>query len=194
MRAFVNLNRMRLQHRRRSQLAEMLLDQSVMWLWKATNWWFDSGGRGVQYMHWVMHKCIMVKTGGKRNTRKVCKKQVNLSKTEGKFVKSKGEIIIFAKQGGEMYWNRENRGKFEICGWWLKKIIRNFGGWKSRILSGKDKIVKIFLRVRKFFDNRGKSETGVNASWSQRGWMPLLATRVRAPVSDANSASPIKVD
>src|SRR6218665_935455 len=38
-------------------------------------------GRGVQYVHWVMHKCIMVKVGGKRNTRKVCKKQVNLSKT-----------------------------------------------------------------------------------------------------------------
>ena len=33
--------------------------------------------RGVQYVHWVMHKCIMVKVGGK-NTRKVCKKQVNL--------------------------------------------------------------------------------------------------------------------
>ena len=39
--------------------------------------------RGVQYVHWVMHKFIMVKVGGKRNTRKVCKKQVNLSKTGG---------------------------------------------------------------------------------------------------------------
>jgi len=29
-----------------------------------------------------MHKCIMVKVGGK-NTRKVCKKQVNLPKTGG---------------------------------------------------------------------------------------------------------------
>jgi len=44
MRAFVKLNRTRLQHRRRSQLAEMLLDQNVMWLWKAPNWWCDSGG------------------------------------------------------------------------------------------------------------------------------------------------------
>ena len=43
--------------------------------------------RGVQYVHWVMHKCIMVKVGGKRNTRKVCKKPVNLSKTGGKFIK-----------------------------------------------------------------------------------------------------------
>ena len=52
-------------------------------------------------MHWVMHKCIMVKVGGKRNTRKVCQKQVNLSKTGGKFVKV-GEIIFFAKQGGNV--------------------------------------------------------------------------------------------
>ena len=35
--------------------------------------------RGVQYVHWVMHKCIMVKVVGKRNTHKVCKKQVNFS-------------------------------------------------------------------------------------------------------------------
>jgi len=26
--------------------------------------------RGVQYVHWVMHKCIMVKVEGERNTRK----------------------------------------------------------------------------------------------------------------------------
>ena len=38
-------------------------------------------------------------------------------------------------------------------------------------------IVKIFLRVRKFFENRGKSETGRNASWSQRGWTPLLTPK-----------------
>jgi len=31
---------------------------------------------------------------------KECKKQVNLSKTEGKICQSRGEIIIFAKQGG----------------------------------------------------------------------------------------------
>jgi len=35
--------RTRLQHRRRSQQADMLLDQSVMRLRKATNWWCDSG-------------------------------------------------------------------------------------------------------------------------------------------------------
>jgi len=49
-------------------------------------------------VHWVMHKCIMVKVGEKRNTRKVRKKQVNFLKTGGKFVKV-GGIIVFAKQG-----------------------------------------------------------------------------------------------
>ena len=39
--------------------------------------------RGVQYVQGVMHKCIMVKVGGKRNTHKVCKKQVNFSKIGG---------------------------------------------------------------------------------------------------------------
>src|SRR6218665_47675 len=57
--------------------------------------------RGVQYVHWVMNKCITVKVGGKRNTHKVCKKQVKFSKTGGKFLKV-GEIIIFVKQG-EIY-------------------------------------------------------------------------------------------
>ena len=30
--------------------------------------------RGIQYVRFVMHKCIMVKLGGKRKTQKVCKK------------------------------------------------------------------------------------------------------------------------
>ena len=49
--------------------------------------------RGVQYVHWVMHKCIMVKVGGKRNTHKVCKRQVNFCENRGEFVK------VGAKQG-----------------------------------------------------------------------------------------------
>ena len=47
--------------------------------------------RGVQYVHWVMHKCIMVKVGGKRNTRKVCKTQVNLSKIGRKICQRRGK-------------------------------------------------------------------------------------------------------
>jgi len=38
------LVRMRLLHRRQLQKAEMLMDQSVIWLRKVTNWWCDSGG------------------------------------------------------------------------------------------------------------------------------------------------------
>ena len=45
---------------------------------------------------------------------------MNLCKTGGKICQSRGEIIIFAKQG-EMYWNSENRRKLEICGRLLKK-------------------------------------------------------------------------
>ena len=81
--------------------------------------------RGVQYVHWVMHKCIMVKVGGKRNTQKVCKKQVNFAKTEREIVESRGNNNFRETEG--MYWNRENRGIFEICDWWLeKKVIRHF--------------------------------------------------------------------
>jgi len=49
--------------------------------------------RGVQYVRCVMHKCIMVKLKGKRKTHKVCEKDVNFMKSEGKFAKV-GEIII----------------------------------------------------------------------------------------------------
>src|SRR6218665_3868275 len=51
-----------------------------------------SRSRGVQYVHCVMHKCIMVKVGGKRNThkKKEIKKYMNLSKTGGKFFKVGG--------------------------------------------------------------------------------------------------------
>jgi len=75
-----------------------------------------------------------------------------------------------------MNWNMENRGKFEICGEWLKKkVVRNFGGWKSEILGGKGQIGEIFRGVRKIFSEiwGGKSEIGGNASLPQRGWTPL---------------------
>ena len=43
--------------------------------------------RGVQYVNCVMHKCIMVKVGGKRNTHKVCKKTRKFPENRGKSVK-----------------------------------------------------------------------------------------------------------
>jgi len=47
--------------------------------------------RGVQYVHWVMHKCIMAKVGGEKIKRKGCKKLLNFWKTGGKFVKVGGK-------------------------------------------------------------------------------------------------------
>ena len=41
---------------------------------------FEPPARGVQYVHCVMRKCIMVKLGGKRKTHQVCKKHVNFTK------------------------------------------------------------------------------------------------------------------
>ena len=49
--------------------------------------------RGVQYVHWVMHKCIMVKVGGEI-TRKVCKNLLNFLKTGGN--------ILETNQGGNL--------------------------------------------------------------------------------------------
>ena len=55
--------------------------------------------RGVQYVHWVMHKCIMVEVEGKRNTQKVCKMQMNFSKTRGKFVHVGGKNNFLETEG-----------------------------------------------------------------------------------------------
>src|SRR6218665_1446573 len=55
--------------------------------------------RGVQYVHWVMHKCIMVKVGG-GNTHKVCKKLVNFPKTGVEICESRGGNN-FRQSGGK---------------------------------------------------------------------------------------------
>jgi len=128
-----------------------------------------------------MNKCIMVKVGGKQNTHEVCKKQVNFYKS-GDICKSRGKIIIFAKQR-EMYWKMENRGKILKIGENSKFVVDDKKGhqkfWRMKIenVSEKGKSSKIFHRFWKFFENRGaKSETGgESASWSQRGWTPLTS-------------------
>src|SRR6218665_2985677 len=100
--------------------------------------------RGVQYVHWVMHKCIMVKVGGKRNTRKVCKKQVNLPKTGGKFVKV-GERIIFAKQGGKCTETAKIGGKIRNLWAMTKKRSSEILADESQeIFREKVKLSKIF--------------------------------------------------
>ena len=76
-------------------------------------------------MHWVMHKCIMVKVRGKRNIHKACKKQVNFRKTEGKFLKVGGNNNFreiggkYTKTGGEI------RNLWSLT---KKKGHGNFGG------------------------------------------------------------------
>ena len=72
----------------------------------------NCGGTGVQYVHWVMRKCIMVKVGGKRNTHKVCKKLVNFSKTGRKV----GGNNNFCETEGKCTQTGKIGVKFEICG------------------------------------------------------------------------------
>src|SRR6218665_2333276 len=77
-----------------------------------------------------MHKCIMVKVGGNEiHACKVCKKQVSLPKTEGKFVKV-GEIIIFAKQGGNVL-KQGKQGEIRNLWSMTKKSHQKF--WRMKI-------------------------------------------------------------
>src|SRR6218665_607380 len=102
-----------------------------------------------------MHKCIMVKVGGKRNTRKVCKKQVNLSKTGGKFVKVGGKNN-FRETGGKC--TETAKIGWEIGNLWSmtkKRSSEILVNENEEIFLGKGKIVKISLKARKFFENRG---------------------------------------
>src|SRR6218665_119628 len=109
----------------------------------------------------------------KRNTHKVCKKHVNFPKSEGKICKSRGEVIIFAKYGGSS----------EIQNLWsmTKKVIRDFGGRKSKNLSGKGNILETNFpeseKLRNLSKIGGKSETWGNASLPQRVWTPLYDNR-----------------
>ena len=53
--------------------------------------------RSVQYVHCVMHKCIMVKVRGKRRTKKVCKKTRKFAENREEILKSRGARIILLK-------------------------------------------------------------------------------------------------
>ena len=76
-----------------------------------------------------MHKCIMVKVGGKQKIHiKYVKKQVNFSKTEEQIFK------VGALRGNNNFRETEGKctkkgkigGKFEICGRSLKKGHQKF--------------------------------------------------------------------
>jgi len=93
-----------------------------------------------------------------------------------------------------MYWNGENRGEIQNLWSMTKmKVIRNFGGWKSRNFSAKGKILKNFHRVWNFFENMGKSETGGdNAPWPQGGWTPLVIVNLKISLTlESTSTSSI---
>src|SRR6218665_3725148 len=70
--------------------------------------------RGVQYMHCVMHKCIMVKLGGKRKTHKVCKKHKFSEKRKKNC--EKWEKNNVRERGGKCSEIVKMGGKFKICG------------------------------------------------------------------------------
>src|SRR6218665_1081626 len=105
-----------------------------------------AGASSRAYVHWVMHKCIMVKVGGKRNTHKVCKKQVNFSKTGWGNFKMKGGNNNFRKTG----WGKcTETGKIgrEIRNLWsmTKKGHQKF--WRMKIFSGTDKNFQQSLKM-----------------------------------------------
>ena len=62
-----------------------------------------------------------------------------------------------------------------------KIVVRNFGGWKwEEILSGKGKISEIFQKVKKIFENRGKSLNRGEMHHGVRGrWTPRLIMMVK---------------
>src|SRR6218665_328098 len=66
------------------------------------------GCRGVQYVHWVMHKCIMVKVGGKIHVKYV--------RNRGENFGNRGEIQNFRESGGKCSKTGKIGGKSEICG------------------------------------------------------------------------------
>src|SRR6218665_1284351 len=98
----------------------------------------NTKSRGVQYVHWVMHKCIMAKVGGK-NTQKVCKKLLNFLKTGGEICESRGGNENFCQSGGKC----TKRGKIigEIQNLWSmtkkKKGHQKFWGMKIGNFFGK---------------------------------------------------------
>src|SRR6218665_3739953 len=88
--------------------------------------------------------------GGKK-TRKVCKKQVNLRKTGGEICKSRGERIIFAKQGGN--------SKFVVDD--LKKRSSEILAYENQeIFREKVKLRKFSSESENYSKIGGKSETG----------------------------------
>jgi len=81
--------------------------------------------------------------------------QVNFSKAMGTFLKLRGKQKI-SRNRGKMYWNRENRGKFEICGRRLKEGHQKFLRMKIKKFVGKRLNFENFSQSEiVFLENRG---------------------------------------
>ena len=94
--------------------------------------------RGFQYVHCVMHKCIMVKLGGKRI--KYVKKHVNFTQSGGNLQK-----LLFLRNSTE---TAEIGGKFQICSRCLKRGHRKF--WRMKIRKKfREKVCENFPRSLK---------------------------------------------
>jgi len=61
-----------------------------------------------------------------------------------------------------------------------KKVIRNFGGWKSEMFSGKGKIFEISKRILQFFENMGEIWNMGGMHHGVRGDAPACIIRVHA--------------
>ena len=78
--------------------------------------------RGVQYVHCVMHKCILVKLGGNENDRKYVKKR-KFYEIIGEICKSREGKEKFPKTGGKCTETAYKGGNAKFI-----KVIRNLDG------------------------------------------------------------------
>src|SRR6218665_134885 len=119
------------------------------------------------------------------NTRKVCK-QVNLPKTGEKICKSRGERIIFAKQGGKCTETAKIGGIRNLWSMTKKKEKRSseiLSDESQEIFREKVKLLKFFRKSETFSEIGGKSETGGKCIMvSEGGWTPLRGRAVKSPI------------
>src|SRR6218665_1372649 len=113
-----------------------------------------------------MHECIdHGQSRGKRKRQRVCKKQVNLTKSEGKF-KKVGRNNNFPGTWGKCIKAAKIGKKFEILKFWRMKIKKKIGEQM--------KLGTFSTESEKLSEIWAKSETGgkcITASW---GWTILL--------------------
>ena len=83
-------------------------------------------GRSISTHNCVMHKCIMVKLGGERKTRKVCKKHVNFTKSGVTFKKVWGKYKFCRNRGNVLFSQWLKKGHQKNVSW-SRKIFLKYG-------------------------------------------------------------------